>query len=81
MMIILTLNAIISYFCIDNFKYVSLVIGFSDGFSSFIYSMTCTCYILSNFFLAKIWENYSFMTCVFFYFLTQTIPLILVLLS
>ena len=70
MIFILTTNSIIAYYCLDNFKYISLVIGYSDGLSSFIYSMTCVFYILSSFFLAYIWENFSFFVCIFFYLLS-----------
>lgn len=70
MLIILTLNSSIAYYCLDNFKYVGMVIGYSDRITSFVYSLTCAFYILSSFFLAYIWENFSFIICIFFYLFT-----------
>ena len=79
--LIFIINTISIFFCLDNFKFVALSIGFSDYISSITYLLTNIAYILSNFFLGYIWNKYNFNVCLFFYVFFFFICVLLNLLS
>ena len=54
------------YYYLDSFKYVSLIIGFTDTFISIVISITVFFFILSNFVLSYLWETYTYKECLYF---------------
>ena len=71
----------ILYYCLDNFKYVSLIIGFNDTLTSFILSITTIFYIFANFLLSYLWQKYDFKICIYIVLVVEFIILSLILLS
>ena len=59
--IILILDACINVYCIDQFKYIGLVLNFSDYLVSSVLLSTGLMYIISGFVLSYLWVNYHFL--------------------
>ena len=71
----------IDYYCLDSYKYVGLIIGISDKTLSYAYSVSSFFYILSNYVLSYIWENYSFELVMYVFTFSQFLQIFCILVS
>ncbi len=60
MLIITFLGSIPNYYCVENYKYVGLVIGLSDLFISIFYSVSSLMSIYAKFVVADLWERFGY---------------------
>ena len=54
------LNLCITYYTVDNYKYISLVLYFKDSYITIFYFCSNLFYISSNYIVTYVWNNYGF---------------------
>ena len=58
--VILIVTLIQCFFCMNNFEYVGLVIGFSDYVLNFTFIFSNVGVVVANFLICYIWEKFPF---------------------
>ena len=75
------LNLCITYYTVDNYKYISLVLNFKDSYITFTYFCATFFYIGSNYVVTYIWNKYGFDMSVLILNLINGLNLIGILIS